>query len=95
MLSGGKIVLSSNGAKNSNKYFCEIKSQGIELIEERRANLSGRGYFLRRRLNPTEENKKRAKVYLKHLKNKNSRFNSKLNKPNNQGDGCEKAQGSD
>ena len=53
---------------NPNQYFCEIKNNGIELIEVRKPNLNNKGSHLERRLNKTNENLDKAKSYLEKLK---------------------------
>jgi len=67
-LLNGERLSAIEDAKNSNQYFCAIKNKGIELIEDKKPNLTNRGYHLERRLSPTGDNISRAKAYLNRLK---------------------------
>lgn len=68
LVEGKRLASIDIKASNSNQYFCTIKNNGIELIEVQKPNLTNRGHHLERRLNPTNENMKKAKDYLKKLK---------------------------
>lgn len=68
LLEGKRLSSLDIKASNSNQYFCTIKNNGIELIEVMKPNLTNRGYHLERRLNPSDNNLKKAKKYLDKLK---------------------------
>lgn len=64
MLNGETLISSDVFASNTNQYFGQIKDQGIELVEW---NDPTEGRHLKRKLNMTAKNIKRAKEYLKRL----------------------------
>lgn len=68
LLEGKRMSSMDIKASNSNQYFCTIKNNGIELIEVRKPNLTNSNHHLQRRLNPSNENIKRAKKYLNRLR---------------------------
>ena len=64
LLDGETLISSDVFASNTNQYFGQIKDQGIELIEW---NDPTEGKHLKRRLNMSEKNIKRAEAYLNKL----------------------------
>ena len=69
-LNGKKLTSIDSVASNRNQYFGTIKKQGIELIEVWENNRFNAGKHKARRLNPTDENIKRAEQYLNRLSGK-------------------------
>lgn len=67
LLRGETLISSDVFASNSNQYFVKIKNDGIELIEW---NIPDDGMHLKRRLNVTDENIKKAKNFLAKLQSK-------------------------
>ena len=64
MLQGETVISSDVFASNTNQYFGHIKDQSIELIEW---NEPTEGKHLKRKLNMTDDNIKRAEAYLNKL----------------------------
>ncbi len=64
LLKGETLISSDIFASNTNQYFGHIKDQGVELIEW---NIPEEGRHLKRKLNKTAENIKRAENYLCRL----------------------------
>jgi len=67
LLKGETLISSDVFASNTNQYFGHIKDQGIELIEW---NEPTEGRHLKRKLNRTAENIKKAEKYLAKLTGK-------------------------
>ena len=57
---------------NANQYFCDLKNNGIELIERRVKNKQNNGYHLERSLKRTPENIEKAQKLLEKLRGKNA-----------------------
>jgi hypothetical protein len=68
LLEGQRLASMDIRASNSNQYFCTIKNNGIELIEVTKPNLTNKGHHLERRLNTSDENVEKAKMYFDQLK---------------------------
>ncbi len=64
LLNNETVISSDVFASNTNQYFGHIKNQGIELVEW---NDPKEGLHLKRRLNATDENIKKANDYLKKI----------------------------
>jgi len=64
LLNGETLISSDVFASNTNQYFGQIKDQGIELIEW---NTPEEGRHLKRKLNLTTENFKKAENFLNRL----------------------------
>lgn len=67
LIRGETLISSDVFASNTNQYFGHIKDQGIELIEW---NEPLEGRHLKRKLNNTAENIKKAEKYLVRLSGK-------------------------
>jgi tRNA A37 threonylcarbamoyladenosine biosynthesis protein TsaE len=63
-LNGETVVSSDIFASNTNQYFGHIKDEGIKLIEW---NDPKEGRHLKRKLETSEENIKKAREYLRKL----------------------------
>lgn len=63
-LNGETVISSDVFASNTNQYFGHIKDEGIKLIEW---NDPKDGKHLKRKLETSEENIKKAREYLKKL----------------------------
>lgn len=68
LIQGKKLASIDIIASNSNQYFCNIKNKDIELIEERKPNLTNGGYHLERSLMQSVENLEKANKYLNKLR---------------------------
>ena len=67
LLEGRKLCSNDVFASNSNQYFNEIKTQGVELVETYVENISNTGRHKKRWLYQSIENIERAKKLLYKL----------------------------
>lgn len=68
LLNGETLASADFFVSNCNQYFCEIKNNGVELLEVRVPNKTNKGTHKERTLLKNEENISRAKELLLKFK---------------------------